>query len=85
MAEYEAERIVHAQIPYVFDKEIHVSTVQSPRDGRFGDIREYIPSKNFYGRGLTFPLSMLNDIRDGLGDMWEANGAGAEGTPTEGA
>jgi hypothetical protein len=83
MAQHEEERTVHARIPYMYDKEVHVSSVQSPNDGLFGDLREFIPSKEFYGRGITFPLCMLDEVMKGMESLWQANGSGAEGTPTD--
>jgi len=79
MAVLEERRTVHARVPYVFDKEIHVSTVQSPQDGLFVDLREYIPSKDFYGRGITFPIDLMGEILAGFESVWHENGAGEFG------
>jgi hypothetical protein len=76
-------RRVHARIPYVSDKEIHVSTVTSPDELLLVDAREYIPSLDAYGRGLTFPMPLLNHFMEGLEDIWHAHGAGEKGSPTE--
>jgi hypothetical protein len=72
-------RTVHARIKYVHDKEIHVSTVESPNDGLFVDAREYIPSKNLYGRGLTFPLDLLDDVMTGLESVRRESSESDEG------
>jgi hypothetical protein len=62
----------------VADKEIHVSTVQSPQDGLFIDLREYVPSLDDYGRGMTFPLGLLHEVLQGVESAWHENGGGAE-------
>lgn len=72
------ERTVHARVPYVSDKEMHVSTVQSPEDGLFVDMREFIPSLDAYGRGVTFPLGLLDEVLKGLESVWHETGAGKE-------
>ncbi|MDX3260679.1 hypothetical protein PV336_15780 [Streptomyces sp. MI02-2A] len=79
----ELNRKVYARIPYLPDKEVHVSVVEAREDGKFVDAREYIPSLDAYGRGLTFPMSLLSHFMDGLEDIWEGHGAGEKGTPTE--
>jgi hypothetical protein len=76
MDDLEDGRKVHARIAYVHDKEIHVSTVQSPQDGMFIDCREYIPSLEAYGRGLTLPLGLLDEFMKGVESAWHENGAG---------
>jgi hypothetical protein len=84
MADKEAiDRNVHVEIPYVSDKNIHVSSVRAPEGLLLVEVREHIPSLGEYGRGITFPMSLLNDVMDGLEDIWRANGAGEAGTPTE--
>jgi hypothetical protein len=70
------ERKIHARVPYVSDKELHVSTVQSPEDGLFVDLREFIPSLEAYGRGLTFPLGLLDEVLKGMESVWHENGPG---------
>ncbi|MER5754274.1 hypothetical protein [Streptomyces sp. NPDC002088] len=85
MADIEEGRTVHARVPYVHDKEIVVSTVQSPSDGLFVDLREYIPSLDAFGRGLTFPLGLLDEVLKGVESAWHENGGGAsEEDGTEG-
>jgi hypothetical protein len=69
-------RKVHARVPHVYDKEVHVSTVQSPQDGLFIDLREYIPSLDVYGRGLTLPIGLLNELLKGVESAWHENGGG---------
>ncbi|MFJ6508571.1 hypothetical protein [Streptomyces sp. NPDC091879] len=69
-------RTIHARVAYVHDKEIHVSTVQSPQDGLFIDCREYIPSLDTYGRGLTLPIGLLDEFLKGVESAWHENGAG---------
>lgn len=76
MDDLEDGRKVHARIAYVHDKEIHVSTVQSPQDGMFIDCREYIPSLEAYGRGLTLPIGLLDEFMKGVESAWHENGAG---------
>lgn len=83
MDEMEEGRTIHARVPYVHDKEIHISTVQSPQDGLFVDAREYVPSKNFYGRGLTFPIGMLDEILKGFESAWHENGGGDFGAEND--
>jgi hypothetical protein len=79
MPKFEGERTVHERIPYVFDKELHVSTVQTEEDGLYADLREYIPSKEFYGRGVTFPIGLLDKVLAGFESVWHSNGAGEFG------
>lgn len=62
----EEERTVLARIPYVSDKEIHVCMVTSPEDGEFFESREYIPSLDRYGRGITFPPAMVEPYLVGV-------------------
>lgn len=62
----EAARKVRVRVPYVSDKELHVSLVASPNDGDFVDLREFIPSLKQYGRGITFPLELLDEVSGGL-------------------
>lgn len=83
MKEIEEGRTVYARIPYIHDKEYHISTVQSPHDGLFVDAREFIPSKEFYGRGLTFPIELLDAVLNGFEEMWHENGGGDSGEGTE--
>jgi hypothetical protein len=77
MDELDEGRTIHARIAYVHDKEIHVSTVQSPQDGLFIDCREYIPSLETYGRGLTLPLGLLDEFLKGIESAWHENGGGS--------
>lgn len=76
-------RKIHARIAYVHDKEIHVSTVQSPQDGLFIDLREYIPSLETYGRGLTLPIGLLDEVLRGVESAWHENGSGDFGDETK--
>jgi hypothetical protein len=76
-------RKVHVEIPSVSDRTIHVSSVTAPDGMRLVDIREHVTSLDAYGRGITLPMSLLGNVMDGLEDIWEANGAGEKGTPTE--
>lgn len=69
------KRTVYARIPYVSDKEIHVSVVESPHDGDFFESREYIPSLDVYGRGLTFPMALLDRYFAGVEAVVSAKGA----------
>ncbi|MFE9525255.1 hypothetical protein [Streptomyces sp. NPDC006631] len=69
-------RKIHARIQYVYDKEIHVSTVQGPDDGQYVDLREFIPSLDAYGRGLTLPIGLLDEVLRGVESAWHENGAG---------
>jgi hypothetical protein len=70
------DRVVHARLPYVDDKEIHISTVRDPEYTPFIDFREYIPSLKDYGRGLTIPLWMLEGFQEGVHEAWAAHGSG---------
>lgn len=74
----EEERTVYARIPYVNDKEIHVSTVKSPHDGDFFESREFIPSLDAYGRGITFPIELVDQYLAGVQAVADAKG-GADG------
>ncbi len=76
-------RKVHTRVPYVADREVHVSTVEAPDGLLLFDLREFIPSLGAYGRGLTLPMNLLNHVMDGLEDIWDAHGRGEKGTPTE--
>lgn len=79
----EAKREVHVIVPYVDDKELRVTTVESPAGVPFVDLREYIPSLGEYGRGITFPSGLLHEVMEGFESVWHSHGSGAEGTPTE--
>uniref|UniRef100_A0AAU3I7I8 Uncharacterized protein n=1 Tax=Streptomyces sp. NBC_01393 TaxID=2903851 RepID=A0AAU3I7I8_9ACTN len=76
MPKFEGARTVHARVPYLFDKELHVSTLETTEDGLFADLREFIPSREFYGRGVTFPIGLLDQVLAGFESVWHANGAG---------
>jgi hypothetical protein len=79
-------REIHARVQYVHDKEIHVSTVLGPDGGKFIDLREFIPSLEAYGRGLTLPIGLLDEVLSGVTSAWHENGGGDFGdeTPTKG-
>jgi hypothetical protein len=83
MDELAEGRTIHARVAYVHDKEIHVSTVQSPHDGLFVDLREYIPSLETYGRGLTLPLGLLDQLLQGVESAWHENGGGSVDDETD--
>lgn len=61
----ELVRTVIDRITDVDDREIHTSVVSwpdYPKYGPFLDIREYIPSKDRYGRGVYVPLAYADRI-----------------------
>lgn len=72
-------RKIHARVPYVNDKELHVSEVESPQDGTFVDLREFIPSLDAYGRGLMFPIGLLDEVLKGFESVWHEHGGEVEG------
>ena len=47
------------------DKFLHVSRLETEQ-GDYIDIREYIPSLDHYGRGITVPILMINTLVDGI-------------------
>jgi hypothetical protein len=59
-------RDLYKTIDYVPDKKIHVSVVKAPDGSEYYDIREFVPSVDAYGRGITFPVNLVGDILDGL-------------------
>lgn len=61
------QRTVHKTVPKTSDIEIHVSSL-STEYGEFVEIREYVVSLEQYGRGITFPASLRDDIINGLDD-----------------
>ncbi|WUD72062.1 hypothetical protein OG937_10315 [Streptomyces sp. NBC_00510] len=63
--------------------EIHVSTIRDDDCERCVVLREYNVSLKEYGEGVTIPVGVLNDFRDGVTDAWHANGSGNWG-PTWG-
>ncbi|MFF1810753.1 hypothetical protein ACFVXW_16760 [Streptomyces sp. NPDC058251] len=83
----EIEREVHARVQAAADKEIHVSTVWScdeyPEAGLCAEVREYSPSTEAFGRGITFPLNKLHRVMEGLESIWFSHGAGAEQEATD--
>lgn len=83
MDDLEDGRKIHARVAYVHDKEIHVSTVQSPQDGLFLDLREFIPSLEAYGRGLTIPVGLMDEFLQGVESAWHENGSGSDNDETE--
>lgn len=48
------------------DRLIHVSRLETDDSGVYVDIREYIPSLEQYGRGITFPERFAKTVDDGL-------------------
>jgi hypothetical protein len=71
-------RTVVGRIPKFDDVEIHVSEVVS-HDRRFAEFREYIPSLDAYGKGLTFPIEMLNEVLNAAEKMPYPTEGGATG------
>jgi hypothetical protein len=67
----EEARKVFKRVPLVYDKELHVSTVDTPGDGMFVDLREFIPSLEAYGRGVTFSQEHFPEIMAGLDDAYQ--------------
>jgi hypothetical protein len=59
------ERTVHSRTKKTSDIEIHVSTLATD-SGEFTEIREFIVSLDQYGRGITFPTDLGDDIEGGL-------------------
>lgn len=59
------ERVVHTKVTKAEDLEIHVSTITTEH-GQFSEVREYVPSIDQYGRGLTFPSELRSKIAKGL-------------------
>lgn len=68
-------RTVHTSVPKAADVEIHVSEIDSGEHGNYVEIREYIPSIEQYGRGLTFPWDAdnLDDVIAALKDIRAAS------------
>lgn len=59
-------RTVSATINKARDVEIHVSNIAVDTYGVFTEIREFIPSLNQYGRGVTFPAELTEEVISGL-------------------
>lgn len=59
------ERTVHSTVEKAHDLEVHVSTLTTER-GDYTEIREYVPSLQAYGRGITFPKELSKSVKDGL-------------------
>lgn len=55
------------------DVEIHVSEVQS-QGQVFAEIREFIPSLGQYGKGITFPVALLNEVLNAAEKIPGSNG-----------
>lgn len=75
----EAQRTVHARARYVPDKEVHVCEVQTDQDGVYVDVREFIPSLNTYGRGILFPIDLLDTVEMGLRAIRQARDGDTDG------
>ncbi|MEU9210007.1 hypothetical protein AB0D27_19130 [Streptomyces sp. NPDC048415] len=58
------------------DKEIDVSTIRDDGYERFVAFREYKVSLKEYGEGVTVPVGLLHDFKDGVTAAWHANGSG---------
>ena len=56
-------RTVLKRVPKATDIEIHVTKVESDY-GKYTEIREYVVSKDRYGRGITFPEALNDEIFD---------------------
>ncbi|MFE1433048.1 hypothetical protein ACFW5G_11660 [Streptomyces griseoaurantiacus] len=70
-------KIDHHSRVYVADNmEVHVSTIRDDDSERLVVFREYNTSVKEYGEGLSIPIGLLNDFRDGVTDAWHANGSG---------
>lgn len=54
-------RTVHTKVPKTTDIEIHVSTLETEA-GNYTDIREYVVSLDQYGRGITFPARLTDQV-----------------------
>lgn len=59
------ERTVHSRVPKTDDIEIHVSTLDT-ENGQYTDIREFVVSLEQYGRGITFPARLTEEVQRGL-------------------
>lgn len=59
------KRTVHSRAAKTDDIEIHVSTLKTD-SGTFTDVREYVVSLKQYGRGITLPEGLTEDVTDGL-------------------
>ena len=64
-------RTVHSRTKKTDDIEIHVCTVDTDH-GSFTDVREYVVSLDQYGRGLTFPAGVTEEVLNGLESAWRA-------------
>lgn len=65
MAAKKMRRKVHKKIDVAPDLEVHVSTVRVATQ-TLTEIRNYIPSTKEYGRGVTFPSRVMDEISHGL-------------------
>lgn len=66
-------RTVLKRVPKATDIEIHVAQVDSEY-GKYTEIREYVVSKDRYGRGITFPEALTGDVAEGLDGVGVGNG-----------
>ncbi|MFE5082933.1 hypothetical protein [Streptomyces mirabilis] len=56
--------------------EIHVSTIRDDGHERFVVFRGYRAALKEYGEGVTVPVGLLSDFKDGVTAAWHANGSG---------
>jgi hypothetical protein len=65
----EIKRTVLQKIPDVEDRERHVSLIEwpdHPEFGKFLEIADYVPSRDLYGRGYTFPVAFGPKVVAGI-------------------
>lgn len=72
MADFEVHSNLVKRIKRKEDLEIHVREIEI-RDLQFIDIREFIPSRNFYGHGIIFPRSdeLIEDLLAAFGGRYD--------------
>lgn len=59
------ERTVYSRTKKTSDIEIHVSTLTTD-SGTYAEIREFIVSLDQYGRGITFPSALSDEVLQGI-------------------
>jgi hypothetical protein len=59
-------RTVLSDIETSPDRHVHVSRLETDDSGAYLDIREYIPTLDQYGRGITLPIRYTQEIIDAL-------------------
>lgn len=65
------KRSVHTRIKKADDLELHVSLISVPKmsEEDFVEVRDFVPSRKTYGRGVVVPSASLPELLKALGDI----------------